>query len=122
MKRGEALKKIWERTKKDPETECWHYPKTNDKGYPYCYYDGKWQGAHRVVFQLTGNTLMPGEPVHHKCGTHDCVNPAHLQKATAFENTLESMSRNAMERRIDELEEALRLTIASAQRVLDGIR
>lgn len=122
MKRGERLKKIWERTTKDPDTECWHYPIVNDRGYPYTYHDGKWMGAHRVVFMLTGNTLLPGEPVHHKCGTIDCVNPAHLQKATAIENNLEMQQRNAMLRRIDELEEALRQAIASAQRVLDGIR
>ena len=41
---------------------------------------------------------------HHKCANTACVNPNHLEPATAAENSLEMLARNSYLARIAELE------------------
>lgn len=64
---------------------------------------------HRLVMQAVhGGVPLGSQQVHHTCAVRRCVNPNHLQLATAAENNAEMRARNAYLRRIDELEAALR--------------
>lgn len=108
MKSGEYLSKWWGNTEKTP-AGCWVWQGSkNSSGYPYARYKGAMRGVHRMVYFLSGRPLMPGEAVHHKCGTKLCINPEHLEAATAADNTLEMLARTAYLSRIDALEEAVR--------------
>lgn len=79
----------------------------NDDGYPYIYLDGKMVGAHRFIFGTLVGDLAPGEPVHHKCDTRDCIRPDHLQRATAASNNLDMLARVGYERRLASVEAIL---------------
>lgn len=64
--------------------------------------------VHRVIFDMTADPpLEPWEQVHHICGVRNCVEPTHLERATAAANTAEMLERNWYKRRIGELEAAL---------------
>ncbi|AYF97194.1 hypothetical protein D7I47_02310 [Protaetiibacter intestinalis] len=67
--------------------------------------------VHRTVAWAVAG--FPGEmrdfpPVHHLCGTRDCLEPTHVRPATALINVLEASVRNAVFRRVRTLEDALR--------------
>lgn len=79
----------------------------NDDGYPYIYIDGKTLGAHRYIYHTLVGDLVPGEPVHHRCDTRDCIRPDHLQRATAADNALDMLARVGYERRLAAVEAIL---------------
>ena len=61
-------------------------------------------GVHKVVWSLhTGGPLM-GVHIHHTCGKSKCINPAHLERASAAENTLEMLGRADYEAEIARLQ------------------
>lgn len=67
--------------------------------------------VHRTVAWAEAG--FPGQmrdfpPVHHLCGTRDCIEPTHLAPATALMNAIEASARNTAIRRIRSLENAVR--------------
>ncbi len=97
------LDEFLRRTK--PQGECWRWDTHTKTGYPGCWYRGTHWKAHRLSFHLTTGEDITGVPIHHKCATKWCVNPAHLQKATQAENTLEMMARKGYEAEISMLKQ-----------------
>lgn len=78
---------------------CWEWTGPfSDKGVPYFSYGGRKQVAYRVVFELTGGPLLPGEVVRHKCDCGQapigCGNPTHLERGTHQENMEDMKQRN----------------------------
>lgn len=61
----------------DPETGCWEWLKTKNRGYPMCS-RGR---AHRAYYKLAcGLVSLPTTvDVHHVCENIGCVNPAHME-------------------------------------------
>jgi hypothetical protein len=82
----------------------------NDEGYPYVRHDGRMVGTHRLVYDALVADLAPGAPVHHTCAVRDCINPAHLQRASTAANTLDALGRVGLSARIAELEELRAVT------------
>lgn len=76
--------------------------------YPQIRYGDRAQVVHRVVYTLHSGEDITGVPIHHKCGNSKCVNPDHLEPASATENTLEMLGRKAYEARIRNLEARVR--------------
>ena len=61
---------------------------------------------HRLVCEAEYGPLGK-EAAHHVCGNSMCVNPAHLIPVTQAANVAESLARNALTRRVAELESRL---------------
>ena len=63
---------------------------------------GKHELLHRFIY-ITANGVeraIFGDSVHHKCHERGCVNPDHLEAATARENTLEMHERLSLKKNI----------------------
>lgn len=72
-----------------PDGACWEWPYSKDRhGYGRTRFDGRSQGAHRVVYQLLVGQIPDGLDLDHLCRTPACVNPAHLEPVTRRENLL----------------------------------
>jgi len=73
---------------------------------------GSPMSAHRVMARASfGSRGLPlsSEPIHHKCGVRTCIRPDHLEPVTRAANMAEMLARTFYERRIRELETALKL-------------
>lgn len=113
--RGEELRTLRRSTKlssvADIEAQCekvsgcWKYPGPYRHGYARAQVGGKTQLVHRLSYMWSsGDTLTSREHVHHKCANTWCVNPEHLEPATAAENNLEMLARKSYVARIETLE------------------
>lgn len=70
----------------ETETGCWPWPedaRRNQKGYA----QSGLGAAHRAVYEICIAPAPKGLHVAHRCRRRDCVRPAHLQLATAQQNT-----------------------------------
>lgn len=71
--------------------ECWPWPGAVDRqGYGKATLNMKQTTAHRVVYQRLVGPIPAGLQLDHLCRNPPCVNPAHLEPVTAWENTLRS--------------------------------
>ena len=87
---------------------CWQWTRVMKDGYPIVIIDGRQHYVHRLALEAATQRSLGSQPAHHICANTACVNPAHLQPVTHRENMAEMMARRYMERRIIELEDALR--------------
>ncbi|WP_352241760.1 HNH endonuclease signature motif containing protein [Microbispora sp. NBRC 16548] len=79
--------------------------------------DGRTEGrlAHRFAYERTKGPIPEGAQLHHTCARRACVNPDHLQLATALENTAESLQRKHLRSKRDALLERYSALMAQAQ-------
>lgn len=71
--------------------ECWNL---GSKGtYAVINLCGRNYPAHRIAFQVYNGDIPDGYFVAHKCDNKQCVNPAHLEVATAGKNTRDAFKR-----------------------------
>ncbi|WP_185982257.1 HNH endonuclease [Arthrobacter sp. KBS0703] len=96
----------------DPEDPgaCWIWTGAKRSGYGFIGRGPTNRLAHRVSWEAIRSFTeeLGALSVHHKCGVRLCINPQHLAAVTHLENIAEMFSRKQYERRIHELEEALR--------------
>lgn len=89
--------------------DCWLWPQRQRAGYGYVSIKPRMWSVHRLAMSASlGRDLPSHEPVHHKCAEPLCFNPVHLQVVTPQENAAEMLERRAYQRRIKDLEDALR--------------
>ena len=77
------------------EGGCWIWTgsKTRD-GYGVIVIGRKQYRAHRVAYEnCHGTALTPADVICHKCDTPLCVNPRHLFKGTARDNTRDMIAK-----------------------------
>ena len=67
----------------------------NGNGYGVLNWKRKRIGAHRVAFQLSGQSIPDGMQLDHLCRVRCCVNPAHLEAVTGKENSLRGIGPTA---------------------------
>lgn len=76
------------------ESGCWEWTAAkSSNGYGLMLVDGKTKQAHRVAYELFVGPVDRELAVHHTCHKKDCVNPAHLELLTYWQNLEESISK-----------------------------
>lgn len=78
------------RVKIAPETECWIWTGTRDSnGYGLVNLPDRYRTtAHRVSYELYVGPIPDGMVIDHLCKNPQCVNPAHLEPVTNYENSV----------------------------------
>lgn len=89
------------------ETNCWEWKRRTNSGYPTITWSNKSISLHRASLEMSEGKPLGVLAAHHKCANTTCVNPEHLEPATAADNNLEMNARNSYIARIAELERAL---------------
>lgn len=69
------------------DSGCWIWTaQIRPLGYPGCWYNGKTDTAHRVIYSLANGPIPKGLTIDHLCRVKACVNPDHLEAVTISEN------------------------------------
>ena len=90
------------------ETNCWEWKRRiSGSGYPLARFGKRDILLHRASLEMSEGKPLGVLHAHHKCANTACVNPNHLEPATAADNNLEMLARNSYIARIAELERAL---------------
>lgn len=89
-------------------TNCWEWKRRTKSGYPTITWKNKSISLHRASLEMSEGKPLGVLAAHHKCANTTCVNPEHLEPATAADNNLEMNARHSFIARIEELENALR--------------
>ena len=122
--RAMAEEFLAERCVRDPRSACWVWQGALSNGYGRLQKDGQMWSAHRFAYHHLVGYLHKSEPVHHACANRACVEPEHLQRVTAAQNTAEMLGRVAMEEELQDLREGVALRdaqIAAYKRAFDII-
>jgi hypothetical protein len=93
------------KTNRTPTCWLWQGARTT-RGYGTIYFDGRYEGTHRVAWMLDRGPIADGMVVAHTCDNPPCVNPAHLFLTTQAGN-LADMRVKAREARGPELAAAI---------------
>lgn len=71
---------------------CWIWKgEIKSNGYGRCYFNGKNNSAHRLVYELLVGEIPKGLEIDHLCRNPKCVNPKHLEPVTHLENVRRSL-------------------------------
>ena len=71
----------------EPNSGCWLWTGScNDQGYGNFKYFGRVEKAHRVAYRLYVGPIPTNMELDHLCRVPQCVNPAHLEPVTHWEN------------------------------------
>lgn len=85
-------------TKVDKSDACWIWRGATTKpenGYGQIRLDGKMQVAHRIAYELEVGQIPSGMDLDHLCRVRLCVNPAHLEPVSPYENFRRGVSQPA---------------------------
>jgi hypothetical protein len=73
---------------------CWLWTKSVTKrGYPQMSFNGKKVYPHRWLYEVTVAPFAEGMQAAHKCDVKRCVNPDHIEPATAQKNSQDALDR-----------------------------
>jgi hypothetical protein len=96
------LAELFSRTNKNGE--CLEYMANGIvKKYATVGWKGGSEGVHRIVYALHYGEDISGAQIHHSCANSACINPEHLQRASAANNTLDMLARKDYEAEIARL-------------------
>lgn len=71
----------------------------NAKGYIYCSVTRAFRiRANRLIFATKNGELSPTDLVRHTCDNRACIEPSHLIKGTAADNSADMVNRNRQSR------------------------
>lgn len=75
---------------KESKDGCWNWMGSTDmRGYGYFNFDNKTARAHRFSYELfTGKKIPQRKVIDHLCRNPSCVNPAHLEVVSHYENIM----------------------------------
>lgn len=98
----------------EPNSGCWLWMASINKGYGHLRYKNKIVLAHRLAYELYKGPIPKNTCVCHKCDTPSCVNPDHLFLGSKKDNTNDMLSKNRQARGIKQ-----RASKLTNQQVLD---
>lgn len=82
--------RFWSKVRKGSPTECWEWQAAvqaiGRKGYGVIRVAKRNILAHRLAYELTIGPIPEGLQLDHLCRNPRCVNPAHLEPVTNWEN------------------------------------
>jgi hypothetical protein len=88
--------KFWDRVDFRGPNGCWLIPTIRKDGYCYVKYMGRNVTAHRAAWEDVVGPIPAGMELDHKCRVRNCVNPAHLEPMTHYENIMKGNTVAAM--------------------------
>lgn len=78
---------------------CWEWAGAHSgNGYAMVWFEGRVQGAHRVVYRLLAGEFDPALTIDHLCRNRGCVNPAHMEPVPIRENVRRAAARDTCKR------------------------
>lgn len=97
----------------DAKSGCWNFIKNGKgagkgtnagRGYGQFWWAGKKKMAHRYSWERVNGPIPAGMQLDHLCRNTHCVNPAHLQVVTQYENLLRMKCWHNLTARVKQLE------------------
>ena len=83
-----TIARFWSRV--DKSGKCWVWiGALTGPGYGHFKHKGKNIYAHRLAFELTYGTVLPGLHICHSCDNPKCCNPTHLWAGSASDNMID---------------------------------
>lgn len=94
--KDKKLQLIFKKVEKK-ENGCWEFTGSRSRyNYGMVSYKGKQIWAHRLVYQLINNVVLPRNIfVCHTCDNPPCINPEHLFAGTSRDNVIDSLVKGA---------------------------
>lgn len=87
--RSSLLSRLLDRMEKDPDTGCWNWQSSTNKG-GYGIFNFKKRGttAHRLLWETLFGEIDDDLDLDHLCRNRRCCNPQHLEPVTRHENIM----------------------------------
>lgn len=87
-------RRFWKYAQKGAEDECWEWVGgVSGNGYGRLKDNGRYEGAHRISWQIHYGEIPDDMYICHACDYLLCVNPAHLFLGTNASNQADSVSK-----------------------------
>ncbi len=83
-----VLDQLMAHVKVNPNTDCWEWTASLNKGYGQVNVNQKILPAHRVMYELKRGLIPLGQDLDHLCRVSRCINPKHLEPVSHRENLL----------------------------------
>lgn len=83
---GDLPPHFWAKVRRGSVHQCWEWTGATSSGYGTFGWHGRIVKAHRLAYTQLRGPIPDGKSLDHLCRNTICVNPAHLEPVTHYEN------------------------------------